>query len=194
MGPTDPADPEVTAPRPDADAHMTAVADDEAVRVTWRLDNTGTTPLLVVNRVPVPSGAATDWRADTAYVTGEGNGVLLSQRLFTWPDTDKTWEVSPRAGVTEVPAGESLTQEVVVRLPLERRHPFGPDLGDGVVTLPTDPDSVRFCLGVIAPPYPPALARKRVDGVDTVNHGNLPWARQYLYCSETAALDGSAGH
>jgi len=96
--------------------------------------------------------------------------------------------VSPRVGVTEVAAGESLEHEVVVPLPLQRRHPFGADLGDGVVSLPSDPGTVRFCLGVIAPPYPQALARRKQDGVDTVNHGNAAWDSQYLFCSEPVEL------
>jgi len=185
---SEPAAPEVIAPKPDADAQLTVVVGPSTIEVRWRLANTGGSPLLVVDKVPVPSGAGTDWRADAAYVTGEGDDVLLSQQVFAWPDTDMTWEVAPRVGVTELAAGESLEHEVVVPLPLERMHPFGADLGDGVVSLPSDPGTVRFCLGVIAPPYPQALARKQQDGVDTVSHGNAVSDSQYLFCSEPVEL------
>lgn len=185
---TEPAAPVVSAPKPEADADLTVVVGPSSVEVRWRLENTGTSPLLVVDKLPVPSGAGRDWRGDAAYVTGEGDDVLVSQQVFAWPDTDMTWEVAPRVGVTEVPAGGSLEQRVVVPLPLERRHPFGADLGDGVVTLPSDPGTVRFCLGVIAPPYPEALSRKRQDGVDTISHGNQAWDSQYLFCSERSEL------
>lgn len=180
--------PRSPAPKPDARADLAVVVEGSEVRVTWKLTNTGSTPLLVVSRVPVPSGAGTAWRPDVAYVTPEGDGARLSQEVFDWPDTDLTWDVSPRVGVTEVPAGHELEQEVVVPVPLQVRHPFGADPGDGPVGLPEDPATVRFCLGVIAPPYAPALARRDEGGQDSVNHGNVPWDSQYVFCSEPVSL------
>jgi hypothetical protein len=42
------------------------------------------------------------------------HGVELSQRVFPWPDTGKTWVTAPRVGVTRLAAGETLTGTVSV--------------------------------------------------------------------------------
>lgn len=180
--PPDRPDPEPVSPatQPDGTSYTSEVTvTGDSVRIDWTLANDGTEALLVAGD------------PDAAYVVPRGDGVEIAQRVFDWPDTDKTWEVAPRVEVTTVEAGESLNRTVVVPLPLAVRHPFGPDLGDGPLTLPGPPTTVTFCLGVIAPPYPPALSLRREAGLETVNHGNVSWDSQYVFCSEPAELPES---
>lgn len=188
-GPSDPADPDGGVADPGLDFAATVRTGDGTVRVSWRLRNTTDGELLVLDGVPRAAGAGVRYDAALAYVTGRGSGILLSQRAFPWPDTDAmTWEQAPRVGVTRLAAGAELRRELTVAEPLERRHPFGADLGDGPVALPDDPDEVTFCLGVVAPPYPPALGLSEDDGVTTVNHGNATWDAQTQLCADPAAL------
>ena len=69
-----------------------------------------------------------------------------------------------------------------------RLHPYGNDIGYGEIDLPSDPDSVRFCLGVIATPLVGGDTRDGGDGLLVVNDDST-FERQYLYCSDPAALD-----
>ncbi|WP_418064153.1 hypothetical protein [Pimelobacter simplex] len=192
--PADPADPPGGAPAPPATFDADVVPGADGVRITYTLRNDGTGELLVVDGVPRPSGATVRYAPDRAYVTGRGaDGILLSQRVFPWPDTDgMAWDQAPRVGVTRLAAGQELRRELTVPEPFVRAHPFGDDLGDGPVALPAHPSEVTFCLGVIAPPYPPALALDEGEGEDdvpTVNHGNVPWAAQHQLCSDPVPLD-----
>lgn len=188
-GASEPADPPGGVADPGLDLTATVRADDDAVRVSWRLRNTTDGELLVVDRVPRPAGAGTTYDATLAYVTGRGSGILVSQRLFPWPDTDrKAWGQAPRAGVTRLAAGAELSRELSVPRPFVRRQPFGDDLGDGPVALPADPDRVTFCLGVVAPPYHPALGLSEEDGTTTVNHGKVSWESQTQLCAEPVDL------
>ncbi len=188
-GPSEPADPAGGAADPGVDFRADVEVVDGAVRVSWRLENTTDAELLVVDGVPRPAGAGTRYDAGLAYVTGRGSGVLLSQRVFPWPDTDRmAWGQAPRAGVTRLAAGEELSRELTVPEPFARRHPFGEDLGDGPVALPADPDTVTFCLGVVAPPYPPALALSEDDGTTTIAHGNAAWDAQAQLCADPVDL------
>ncbi len=188
-GATDPADPAGGAERPDADFTASVQVVGDAVRVSWTLRNTTDGELLVVDGVPRVAGAGIRYDATLAYVSGRGSGVLLSQRAFPWPETDrKAWDQAPRVGVTRLAAGEELTRELSVAEPFVRRHPFGDDLGAGPVALPADPDAVTFCLGVIAPPYPPALGLVEEDEVTTIGHGNAAWDAQAQLCADPVAL------
>lgn len=187
--PSDPADPGGGVPDPGLDVTTTVRVADGTVRVTWRLRNTTDGELLVVDGVPRSVGAGTRYDAALAYVTGRGTGILLSQRVFPWPDTDRmAWGQAPRVGVTRLGAGRELRRELSVTEPFVRRHPFGDDLGEGPVALPDDPDRVTFCLGVIAAPYPPALGRSEDDGATTIGHGNAAWEAQTQLCSEPVDL------
>lgn len=188
--PSDPADPPGGAPAPPATFAADVVPGADGVRITYTLRNDGTGELLVVDGIPRPSGATVVYGPDRAYVTGAGaDGILLSQRVFPWPDAGAMgWEQAPRVGVTRLAAGQELRRELTVPEPFVRAHPFGDDLGDGPVALPEQPREVTFCLGVIAPPYAPALAYDERGETPTVAHGNESWAAQHQLCAEPVPL------
>jgi hypothetical protein len=165
------------------DATIEVAADQVVVR--WSLENNGSHELLVADRIPVAAGAGVRWQQGSAYVIPHGRGVELSQRVFPWPDTDKTWATAPRVGVTRLAAGETLTGTLTLSKPLALNHPFGPDLGDGEISLPAEPDQVVFCLGVIAPPLKPALALAPLNGVETIVHGKVSFESQHVFCSDS---------
>lgn len=49
-----------------------------------------------------------------------------------------------------------------------------------------DVDEVRFCLGVVTPPFPESMTpRTEEDGTRIVGHAS---AKQHLYCSDSAAV------
>ena len=188
-GASDPADPDGGVADPGLDFTATVTAEDGAVRVSWTLRNTTDGELLVVDGIPRVAGAGTRYDATLAYVTGRGSGILLSQRAFPWPDTDRmAWGQAPRVGVTRLAAGRTLSRELSVTEPFERRQPFGEDLGDGPVARPPDPDRVTFCLGVLAAPYPPALGLSTDDEGATIGHGNAAWQAQTQLCSDPVDL------
>lgn len=113
-------------------------------------------------------------------------GALLAQAIFGFPDTDQTWAAIPDVGVTEVAPGEVVEVEVRSAFPLTWFHPFGTDLGTGPMSIPRDVDEVRFCLGVVAPPFPESMTpRTEEDGTRTVGHAS---AAQHLFCSDSAAV------
>lgn len=188
--PTDPADPPGGAPAPPATFDAEVVPGPGGVTVGYTLRNDSDRELLVVDGIPRPSGATVAYGPDLAYVTGDGaGGILLSHRVFPWPDAGAMgWEQAPRAGVTRLAAGQELRRELTVPEPFVRAHPFGHDLGEGPVVLPEDPREVTFCVGVIAPPYAPALAYDEQGEPPTVAHGNEAWAAQHQLCSDAVPL------
>lgn len=187
----EPADPAVKAPKPKATFDATVEPQSDDVRVTYTFTNESDGELLLVNGLPEPSGASVRYTDQLTYITGEDDGqVLLSHRAFPWPDTDRSaWGEAPRVGVTRVATSQTKTVEVTVPLPLVRRQPFGDDLGYGEISLPDPVDSVRFCLGAIAPPYHPALGLQSEDGQTTIGHGNKTHESQYLFCTEPVGTD-----
>ncbi|MFJ2757631.1 hypothetical protein ACIO3S_18660 [Nocardioides sp. NPDC087217] len=64
---------------------------------------------------------------------------------------------------------------------------FGfPDTDQTWASIPRDVDEVRFCLGVVTPPFPESMTpRTEEDGTRIVGHAS---AKQHLYCSESAAV------
>ncbi|UUW90175.1 hypothetical protein [Pimelobacter simplex] len=177
-GVPEPPEPAGGAPAPPTTFDVDlAVVPGGGVRVRATLRNDGSDELLVVGS------------PEQAYVTGRGDGVLLSQRVFPWPDAEGVgWAQAPRVEVTRLAAGEELRRDLTVPEPFVRAHPFGADLGDGPVMLPEKPREVTYCLGVIAPPYPPALGLDRRDGTTTVAHGNEAWMVQHQLCSDIVNL------
>ncbi|MGB0099439.1 MAG: hypothetical protein WBP61_04085 [Nocardioides sp.] len=186
----EPADPTSPAARPEVDVDTALEVDQDAVRVTYRITNRSDTELLVPDRLADENG---DYDGDTsrAYVTGTETGVVIAQRVFPLPDTDrKDWAQAPQVRATRIAPGETLRGEVEVPRPLERRQPYGDDLGYGTISLPDPAEEVSFCVGVIAAPYPVAIADQARARSPLVDHGNQDAAAQYLFCSETESLGG----
>lgn len=179
--------PSSSAPTPEARFDAEVAVRDTEVQVSYRFTNDGGEPLLLINRPGVAAGAGVRYREDAAYLTEDADGgALLSQAIFGFPDTDQTWASVPGVGVTEVAPGEVVEVEVRSALPLTWFHPFGTDLGTGPMSIPRDVDEVRFCLGVVAPPFPESMTpRTEEDGTRTVGHAS---AAQHLFCSDSAAV------
>lgn len=98
--------------------------------------------------------------------------------------------VAPTGGGQLLAPGKTLRVETGVDLPATRNQPFGNDLGHGKIALPEDLVAVRFCLGVIASPVPPALKSADAgDGMVTFAHGNAGMTRS---TSSAARSSGSA--
>ncbi|OIJ27773.1 hypothetical protein [Nocardioides luteus] len=179
--------PSSSAPAPAATFDADVTVSGTEVQVSYRFANDGDEPLMLINRPGLPAGAGIRYREEAAYVTEDANGgALLSQAIFGFPDTDQTWESIPRVGVTEVPAGGVVEVEVTSVLPLTWFHPFGSDLGTGPMSIPSDVDEVRFCLGVVSSPVPESTTpRTEEDGTRTIGHAS---AAQHLFCSTPEAL------
>lgn len=187
----EPADPasDVTRPGADFDADVSVSAD--AVRVRYTFTNRTRAEVLVANLLPDDSGALGG--AGLAYVTGAGDGIAISQRVFPQPDTDRMdWAQPPEVGATRVAPGDTVRAEVEVPRPLERRQPYGNDLGYGPIALPDPPADVRFCLGVLPSPYPVPVADQAGEAAPVLDHGQGNARAQYLFCSEPVELDRGA--
>jgi hypothetical protein len=184
----EPADPTSPAARPDAEFHADVAVTDAAVRITYRLTNSSDAELLVPNQLPDDNGEY-DGDGSRAYVTGADGGVAIAQRVFPQPDTDRMdWAQAPQLRATRVAPGKTLEGVVEVPRPFERRQPYGDDLGYGTIELPDPAADVRFCLGVIASPYPVPIADQASEPAPVVNHGNQNAEVQYLFCAEPVSL------
>ncbi|MDQ4052112.1 MAG: hypothetical protein M3237_05350 [Actinomycetota bacterium] len=185
----EPADPASGAVRPTASVGIEVAADDDRLLVDYSVTNDGKDDLLVVNRLPQPAGAGTSYVDDIAYASGKDDGrVQVAQRVFPWPDSDRIdFGQAPHMGATGLPPGESLDVHLEVAMPLERRQPFGDDLGYGSITLPDPVTDIVFCLGVIAPPYPRGVSPTLDPGDPSLMllaHGDAAHEAQYLFCSD----------
>ncbi len=185
----EPADPRSDQPEPEASFRVEVTPDDTAVSIRYRLTNGSDRVLLVPNQLTDSNGAVDDTR-QTVYVTGTGeHAVAISQRVFASPETDRLDLAQlPTVGVSRLKPGGILSVDLEVPLPLERRHPFGDDLGYGTIELPDPVDEVQFCLGVISAPVAPNVGLVRSDGVSTIQHGTPANDAQYLYCSDPVDL------
>ncbi len=174
------------AAAPESDFEVSVEPTASQVKVHYTLTNKTAGPLRVIDKPAVRAGAGVRYRNDAAYATGDGaGGVMLSQALFGMPDVDSDFESIPRVGITDLAAGDRLEGDVIVPRPLVWNHPWG-DLGEDSITLPDDPELVRFCLGVVSPPFDESmLPEVEDDGVMTVTHAS---ADQHLFCSDPAEL------
>lgn len=181
-----PAGPAQEAPRPDVDFTAEITPDADAVTVSWSLTNTGSEPLLVVDRAPRPSGAAVVYDPEAAYVVGGDDGlVMISSQLFATPETDRmTWTQLPRAGATEVAPGATIERTLSMPVPFVRASPWGDDIGDGPIALPDPVTDLQFCLGVLAGEPQPAWGPGPDGDVVVLNHGSRAVAAQHVLCSD----------
>lgn len=187
----EPPDPSSPAAAPKVDFSADVEAGSTSVSVTYTVTNNEASDVFVADRTLVPSGAGT--KLSTApYVTAEnsddGPVLVLSHRVFPWPPGVNR-AVAPVGGGELLAPGKTITVETSVDLPATRNQPFGDDLGHGKITLPENLVAVRFCLGVIASPIPPALRSEDAgDGTFTFAHGNAGHEAQHLFCSANAPL------
>jgi len=168
--------------RPDIAADLDVALDGGGLAVRYTVTNDGSVPLLVVNRLPRPSGATVVFDDQVVYVVPDGDDrAEVAQRLFAAPaDGGVDYAQAPQAGATLITPGDTVSGDLVVPLPLEPSAPFGEEeLSSGVA-------SARFCLGVL--PASVTDAQPDDDGVVPLGHGPLA-DRQYLECSDDVALD-----
>ena len=97
------------AVRPDADFTAEVTVADSAVRDDLlRFTNRSNEEMLLPDQLADENGEY-DGSTSRAYVTGEDGAVLISQRVFPQPDTDrKDWAQAPKVQGTRVPAGETV--------------------------------------------------------------------------------------
>jgi len=185
----EPADPRSDVPEPEATFQVQVSPGDTSVAVTYTLTNDSSVPMLIPNQLTESNGTVDDTR-QTVYVTGTGDAsAAISQRVFASPDTDRMdFAQLPSVGVSRLAPAGTLSVDLEVALPLERRHPFGDDLGYGTIELPDPVEEVQFCLGVISAPFAPNLGLERSDGTSTIQHGTPSNEAQYLFCSDEIDL------
>lgn len=183
----EPADPKGAAAIPGVEFTASAEVVDDGVVVDYELVNGSTAKVYLPNRV----GRGDDYGrishdAAFVYVTGAAHGgVELAKRVFATPDTDrKSWGQPPTVAVTGVAPGDRVSESFTVPLPLERHQPWGNDYGYGEVSLPDRITRIRFCLGVLEAPLPPAAGIEKDDDGQVVRHGNASNTAQHLYCSD----------
>lgn len=183
----EPADPKGADAIPGVEFTATVEVVDDAVKVEYELVNESSSKVYLPNRV----GRSDDYGRVThdpnfVYATGaRGGGVDLAKRAFATPDTDReSWAQAPTVGVTVVAPGGRVTESLSVPMPLERHQPWGSDYGYGTVRLPDPVERIRFCLGVLAAPLPPAAALEKDDDGPVISHGNASNQAQHVYCSD----------
>jgi len=188
--PAEPADPPASGNRPAVGFTATVTVDGQAVRISYQLVNQSTDELIVLNRVPAYTTAGTE-KADpnAVYVVGRAKShtVEIGKRAFPMPDTGKkTWVQAPRVAGVTLPPGQSIGEEVTVSLPLQRRHPYGDDFGDGTIALPDPIKELVFCVGVIRR----SEAQGAAASGDTITLPHLisTTSVQHLFCSAATKL------
>ena len=184
----EPADPRSDQPEPEASFRVEVTPDDTSVSIRYRLTNGSS-----VRADPEPAHRLQRHRrrhpADRLRDRDGRASVAISQRVFASPDTDRLdFAQLPTVGVSRLTPAGTLSVDLEVPLPLERRHPFGDDLGYGTIELPDPVEEVQFCLGVISAPFAPNLGLVRSDGASTIQHGTPANEAQYLFCSDPVDL------
>jgi hypothetical protein len=173
-GPGEPPDPQPTSAAPKVDFTADVDVRQNDVHVAYQLVNKS-------------GGDLYAFKSDKVYATGHDNGrVQLAQRAFAMPDGDVTWTQAVPADGVRVGDGQQITADLTVPLPLQRRHPYGDDYGDGPIKLPDPINDIVFCLGIV----------RASDVTVTVPAGTaitLPnlastTAIQHLLCSEPTKL------
>ncbi|WP_144119535.1 hypothetical protein [Catellatospora sichuanensis] len=191
--PAEPADPPSAGDPPAVGFRAEVTVRGQQLRISYRLVNRSGGDLLVLNRVPAYSSAGTARDDPNAvYVVGRpGTGtVQLGKRAFPRPDTDrKDWGAAPQVGAVVLPAGQEVAEEITVPLPLRRNHPYGDDIGYGVIKLPDPVDEVVFCLGLARMgEVPGALPSPGGPAVTSVPHAVSTTRVQHLFCSAPTML------
>ena len=185
--PAEPADPAPTGAAPAVDFTASVQVGADALTISYRLVNHSGGDLVALNRVPAfSSGGAQLENPGAVYVTGAAGGrVEVAKRAFAMPQTDKmSWNHAALVGATVVHDGQPVTEEFTVGLPLHRSHPYGDDIGDGPIALPSPVTEVVFCLGVVPAASLPPAVRESLN----VPHLSATTASQHLFCSPPVKL------
>lgn len=177
-----------TVRQPDVEFRADVNRREDAITATYRFTNNSDAPLVVPNLLPEVAGAGVVYRAGQLWATDVEDDVLLSLAFFDRPDVGDRmdWAQTPAVGVSVVAPGKTLSGEASAPLPLQWRHPWGDDFGDGPLTLPAEPRLISFCLGVA--PQKGLTVVSREDGVEVVGQDT----EQSLLCTDTmdfAALE-----
>lgn len=174
--------------RPDATFQATVSRQADGLRISYRLRNTGSVPLIVYNGVPrTDSPEKITPAPEAVYVTARTDGTVeLAKRTFPVPEG-----VNPYArllvGGTIVPPGDDLSETFTVPLPLIARRPYQ----EAMSTPPRLPDPVRrvvFCLGATRQD---AFPTRWASGAPGAGDGPvfLHPSPQHLFCSDPFDLD-----
>jgi hypothetical protein len=183
-GPTGPT----TGSTVDADLSISADVAADRLRLSYRLRNNGTSPVVALNGVPaVDTVADPAVDPDAVYVTARDDGTVeIAQRAFAPPAGVDPAAPFQLAG-TVVPGGGEVAGELTVPLPLRGRSPYGPLAGGD--RLPDPVRRVVFCIGVL----PDTMIEMRRDGTaerPVYGHLDFTVAAQRLVCAEPVPLTG----
>lgn len=177
-----------TGAPPDAEFSASVTQEDEVLHIRYRLVNKGAAGVYVLNGVPLQEQTLSVRSApDAVYVTGRGGHTAeIAKRAFDMPATDKkAWEAPYRVAGRLVAPGEAFSEEVTVALPLHRRHPYGDDVGEGVIELPDPTDTVVFCVGVVREAWQPP---ESTPTLPLFPHLSSTTTNQHLFCSAPAPV------
>ncbi|NUR73660.1 MAG: hypothetical protein HOU81_22815 [Hamadaea sp.] len=175
--PAEPADPPASGTPPAIAFTAKVAVEGQTIHISYQLTNKSADEVLVLDRVP---------GTDAVYVVGRSGTHLveIGRRAYAMPDTDKvSWAQAARVGVTKLPPGESVDEQVTLALPLQRRHPYGDDYGDGTIKLPDPIEQVVFCVGVVR-----AAEAKGLAADETLPHLSSTTSVQHLFCSDPVKL------
>jgi hypothetical protein len=188
--PAEPVDPPASGNPPAVGFTATVTVEGQAIRISYQLVNQSPDELIVLNRVPAYAAAGTQ-KADpnSVYIVGRAktHTVEIAKRAYPMPETGKKdWGQAARVTGITLPPGQSVSEELTVPLPLQRRHPYGDDFGEGTIALPDPINDVVFCVGVLRKSEAQSVAASG-DGV-SMPHLVSTTSMQHLFCSTPAKL------
>lgn len=185
----EPAPPEQRAPRPGARLTATIIQLPTALRITYRLVNTGPVPLVVYDGQPTGNDAAI---SASAYVTARRDGTVeIAKRTFTVPPGEHPTGLNLLRG-TILRSGQAVTETLDVALPLV---PLRTYVEPKEMRLPDPVRRVVFCLGVTRQDALPERLRNGVaqgGGSPTPSPEDPVYPHpspQHLFCSAVKKLD-----
>jgi hypothetical protein len=184
--PSEPPTSKPTGPAPAVEFTASVEPRATAIDISYRLVNRDDRVLYALNRVfrdNDPFRFASE--PDEVYIVGRRGGVVeIAKRAFDKPP-GFDYDAAAVLGGTRLAPGHSVAESFSVPLPLERRHPYGDKVMEGVVTLPDPIRAVVFCLGVVdIPPDDYPDYRERLLFV----HDPPVTPAQHVFCSEPVPL------
>lgn len=178
---------ETRVPKPEATFTATINREPDALRIEYRLRNSGPVPVVTYDRVPrTDSASKVDATADAVYVTVRADQTVeIAKRTFEIPK-DANVYAPMLIGGTILRPGEEVTGRTRVPLPLTPRHPYQSILRRPV-RIPAAVRTVLFCLGASRQDALPEGFRSGVSPPSS-DSGPGPLfthpSSQHLFCSE----------